>query len=132
VENAYAFQNHMVKAQIQNKDGHFVVANTENFMAAAGTADWSVPGFAADLIMTSGPNAWPIVSPTFIIVPKNPTDAARAQNVLKFFDWAYRAGGQLARDLEYIPLPTAVQDQVRAAWTRDVKGPNGQALWPVG
>lgn len=128
VENAYAVQNKLVSTQLRNRAGNFVQPTPESFAAAALSADWNAPGFAANLIDTDGAQAWPIVSPTFIIIPRNPTDTVRATNVQRFFDWAFREGGKLAHDLEYLPIPTNVQDAVRAAWARDVRGPNGQPI----
>jgi phosphate transport system substrate-binding protein len=128
VENAYAVQNKLVSTQLRNRAGNFVMPTPETFHAAASAADWNVPNFAANLIDTAGPNAWPIVSPTFIMVARNPTDAQRSALVMRFFDWAYRQGGQMAEQLEYIPLPGEVQEAVRAAWARDVRGPNGQPI----
>ncbi|MBB5689145.1 phosphate ABC transporter substrate-binding protein PstS [Roseomonas alkaliterrae] len=118
VENAYAITNRLVTTQIQNKDGNFVKPEHESFMAAASAADWSVPGFAANVINTAGPKSWPIVAPTFILLPTNPTDATRSANVRRFFDWAFANGDALAQELEYIPLPQATKDAVRAAWSR--------------
>lgn len=118
VENAYAITNRLVTTQIQNRDGNFVKPEHATFMAAAGAADWSVPGFAANVVNTAGANSWPIVAPTFILLPTNPADAARSANVRRFFDWAFREGDTLAQELEYIPLPQATKDAVRAAWNR--------------
>jgi len=128
VENAYATQNKLVSTQIRNKSGAFVQPTEEAFLAAAQNADWSAPDFAANLIDTQGATSWPIVSPTFIIVPKNPTDADKARNVMRFFDWAYKNGDQLAKDLEYIPLPNTVKEAVRAAWAANIMV-NGQPVW---
>jgi phosphate transport system substrate-binding protein len=58
------------------------------------------------------------VAPTFILLPTNPTDAARSANVRRFFDWAFKEGDRLAQELEYIPLTAATKDAVRAAWNR--------------
>lgn len=116
VENAYAITNRLVTTQLRNKDGNFVKPEHETFMAAAGAADWSVPGFAANVINTPGEKSWPIVAPTFILLPTNPTDATRNANVRRFFDWAFRDGDRLAQELEYIPLPQATKDAVRTAW----------------
>lgn len=118
VENAYASRNNLVTTQLKNKDGNFVKPTMENFLAAASNADWSVPGFAANIIDQAGATSWPIVSPTFILLPTDPQDAARSANVRKFFDWAYKNGDALARELEYIPLPEATKTAIRAAWTR--------------
>jgi phosphate transport system substrate-binding protein len=130
VENAYASQNHLVTTQIRNKAGQFVSPTAETFLAAASAADWTVPDFAANLVDMAGAQSWPIVSPTFILLPKNPQDAARAQNVMKFFDWSFSNGSAIAKELEYIPLPTAVQNAVRAAWAKDVTV-DGKPVWPA-
>jgi phosphate transport system substrate-binding protein len=46
VEYAYALQNKMTAAAVQNRDGEYVQANAEAFKAAAANADWSkAPGF---------------------------------------------------------------------------------------
>ena len=98
------------------------------FTAAANAGDWkNAPNFAVSLIDTAGAEAWPIVSATFILLPKDPKDPARSANVIKFFDWAYKNGGDIAKNLEYIALPAAVQDAVRAAWRAEIKGPDGAA-----
>jgi phosphate transport system substrate-binding protein len=132
-ENAYATVNRLVTTQLRNKAGNFVKPEMPNFIAAAEQANWNVPGFAADMINLDGATTWPIVSPTFILLPVNPVAerVAASRNALRFFDWAYRNGADAARRLEYIPLPAAVQEAVRAAWPQ-VKAPGGQSLWPVG
>jgi phosphate transport system substrate-binding protein len=131
VEYAYAHTNRLTTAQLRNKAGNFVKPTMASFQAAAGNADWSVPNFAASLIDTDGAESWPIVSPTFILLPTNPQDAARSANVMRFFDWAYREGKQLATELEYVPLPDQVAEAVRKSWADSVKGPNGQPAWPA-
>jgi phosphate transport system substrate-binding protein len=128
VENAYAITNRLVTTQLRNKDGNFVRPTHEAFIAAAASADWNVPGFAASLIDQAGAGTWPIVSPTFILLPTNPTDADRSRNVMRFFDWAFRNGAAAAQELEYIPLPGQVHDAIRAAWRDQVKV-NGQPVW---
>ena len=122
VENAYAITNRLVTTQIRNKAGNFVKPSHETFLAAASSADWNVPGFAANIIDTAGANSWPIVSPTFILLPTNPQDAARSANVRRFFDWAFANGDALARELEYIPLPEATKTAIRAAWRTQFGG----------
>jgi phosphate transport system substrate-binding protein len=129
VENAYATQNSLTTTQLRNKAGQLVSPTMEAFSAAASSADWSTPGFAASLIDQQGATSWPIVSPTFILLPTNPQDAARSTAVMRFFDWAYANGGAAARELEYIPLPETVQAAVRAAWGQIRV--NGQPVWPA-
>ncbi len=122
VENAYATQNKLTTTQLRNKAGQFVAPTLAAFQAAAANGDWAgAQNYAVNLIDTQGATSWPIVSATFILVPTDPKDAGRAAAVMKFFDWAYSNGAKIASDLEYIPLPKAVQDSVRAAWQGGVK-----------
>lgn len=129
VESAFASQNHLTTTQLRNKAGKFVKPSIAAFQAAAANADWSVADFAANLIDTHGDTSWPIVTPTFILLPKNPADAARSLNVMKFFDWAFNQGDALASGLDYVPLPAAVKGRIRAAWQAEVKDGSGNAIW---
>lgn len=130
VENAYATQNKLITVQLQNKDGKFVKPTEAAFADAAANGDWAgAKNFAVNLINQPGATSWPIVSATFILLPKDPKDAARSANVVKFFDWAYKSGAPIATKLEYIPLPAKVQDAVRSAWHSVVKGADGKPVY---
>jgi len=129
VEYAYAKQNGIPFAQLQNKSGKFVSPDTKAFQAAAANADWSAaPGFGISLTSQPGDEAWPITAPTFILVPKNPEKPEQVAEVLKFFDWAFSKGDQMAADLDYVALPAKVKELVRASWKNDVKDKTGQSL----
>ena len=130
-ENAYATVNRLITTQLRNKAGNFIVPAMPAFEAAATVADWTRPGFAADLVDLSGPTVWPIVTPTFILLPTNPVAdrVEGSRNTMRFFDWAFRSGADAARRLEYIPLPDAVHNAVRAAWAREVRTPAGGTIW---
>jgi phosphate transport system substrate-binding protein len=116
VESAYAILNKLTTAQLQNHDGEFVKPALENFVAAATGADWhgSVDE-AVDINDQPGKLSWPIVTATYVLLPRD-GDAAQRAAVLKFFGWALDHGDSSARGLEYIPLPDKVKDDVRAAW----------------
>lgn len=130
VEYAYAAQNNLTTAMLRNHSGHFVSPTSETFDAAAGNGDWGgVPNFAVSLVDTNGETSWPIVSTTFILLPKDPKSPDRAALVMKFFDWAYKNGGEAASSLHYIMLPAAVQDAVRGKWRTEIKGPDGKPLY---
>jgi len=122
VENAYASQNKLTTVQLQNKDGKFVTPTLASFSAAASNGDWkNAKNFAVNLIDQPGAASWPIVSATFIELPKDPADKTRAANVAKFFTWAYKSGDAIASGLEYIPLPAAVKDAALKAWAAEIK-----------
>jgi len=72
VEYAYALQNKMTYALLQNREGHFVAPTSEAFQAAAANADWShAPGFYMVLTDQPGNDSWPITGATFILVYKS-------------------------------------------------------------
>ena len=130
VESAYATQNQLTTTQLRNRAGNFVTPEMASFRAAASSAEWaSAQNFAVELIDTSGAQAWPILSPTFILLPTNPAEAEKSRGVMQFFDWAFKSGGEAASALQYIPLPDEVAQRVRQAWAREVKGPDGKAVW---
>jgi len=130
VEYAYALQNKMTFAQMQNHAGHFVKPNTESFQAAAAGADWKgTPGFNVMLTDQAGAKSWPITGATFILVYKKQDKAETAKEVLKFFDWAYHHGDKMATDLDYVPMPDSVAKLVENTWKNEIKDSSGKAVW---
>ncbi len=129
VEYAYAKQNGMTYALLQNKAGKFVPPNAANFAAAAAGANWAkAPGFYLLLLDQAAPDAWPITGATFILVHTKQADAARGKQVLSFFDWAYKNGDAAAGSLDYVTLPPAVKDLVRKSWGK-ITGPDGKPVY---
>jgi phosphate transport system substrate-binding protein len=130
VEYAFALQNRMTHAAMQNKAGAFVQPTEAAFAAAAARADWAhAPGYYLILVDQPGAASWPIAGATFILMHKQQASAAKGQEVLKFFDWAYGRGDALASQLDYVPLPAAVKNQIRATWSAQIKGPNNAPVY---
>jgi len=130
VEYAYAMQNKMTYTDLVNKEGKRVAPTAEAFSAAAANADWhGTPGYGVILANQAGEKTWPMTAATFILVYKKPADAAATAEALKFFDWAYKNGSQMASDLAYIPMPEAVVKDVEARWASEVVGPDGKPLF---
>jgi phosphate transport system substrate-binding protein len=132
VEYAYAKQNSLAYANLQNRDGAFVAPTAGAFAAAAAGADWTrAPGNYLLLVDQPGAQSWPITGATFILLHRQQPDAAKGKAVLGFFDWAYKNGDAAAGQLDYVPLPPAVKDLVRKQWA-DIKGPDGQPVYAGG
>ena len=114
VEYAYVKKNNMNFLQLQNADGKFVSPDDLTFAAAAAGADWfSVPGMGISMVNAKGATSWPISTASFILMYKEPGDKAASQEVIKFFDWAFKNGKQMASELDYVPLPDALTTQIR-------------------
>ena len=75
-----------------------------------------------------GKGAWPVTGASYILVHKTQA-AAKGQQVLKFFDWAYKNGAPAAADLDYVPMPVEVTKLVQEAWRANLKDASGKALW---
>jgi phosphate transport system substrate-binding protein len=130
VEWAYAKRNRMTHTQLKNHDGQFLQPDDDAFKAAAANADWAkAPGFAVVLTDQPGKAAWPITGASYILMHKMQADGARGKEVLKFFDWAYKNGGQAATELDYVPMPANVTKLVQDSWKANAKDASGKAIW---
>jgi len=131
VEYAYAKQNKLTYANMINKDGKAVSPDIKSFQAAAANADWAnSEDFFVILTEQPGAASWPIAGATFILVYKEPQDAAATGEALKFFDWAYKSGDKMAEDLDYVPMPDAVVDLIHKEWAT-VKGTDGKPIFAM-
>jgi len=122
VELAYALQNKMAYAAVQNSAGKFIQPSKEAFQAAAASADWkNAKDFFLVITNAPGENSWPIAATNFILVYKQPKDAARTKAALDFFKWAYADGGKQAEELDYVPLPKDLTTQIEAYWKSEIR-----------
>jgi len=129
VEYAYALQNKMVHSKLINHEGVALEPSSKVFQAAAANADWkSAAGFYLILTDQPGQESWPITGATFILMHKQQAQPERAKEVIKFFDWGYKNGGQLAESLDYIPMPQNAVALFEASW-QQIKGADGKPVW---
>jgi len=130
VEYAYAKQNTLTYALMQNKAGAFVAPTAANFAAAAAGADWAkAPGFYLLLLDQPGKTSWPITGATFILMHKKQSNPATGAEVLKFFDWAYKSGDPAAQGLDYLPMPASVKTLIRKTWATQITSAEGKAVY---
>jgi len=122
VEFAYALQNKLAHVKLKNKAGKYVAPTFDAFEAAAAGADWkSAPGFYVVLTNQPGEKSWPITGATFILIQKDQKDDALANQMLKYFEWCYKHGNDMAKELHYVPMPDPVVSVVKDAWKDNIK-----------
>lgn len=132
VEYAFAKQTNMAYADLINKAGKAVAPNADSFQAAAANADWAhAPGYHLILTDQAGEKSWPVTGASFILLYATPPDPAATAEALKFFDWAYKNGAKMAVELDYVPLPQGLINQVRTTWRADIKGAPSLARSPA-
>lgn len=130
VEYAYAKQNHLAWASLQNKAGYFVQPSSASFMAAASNAKWeSAPGMGVILTNEEGNESWPVTAASFILLHKNADKPNSTKAVFDFFNWAFKEGKQAASELDYVPLPDEVVTQIQEQWKLTVKSTDGKTIW---
>jgi phosphate transport system substrate-binding protein len=127
VEYAYAKQNHLAYTKLVNKAGQTVEPTVESFRAGAASADWvgaAKNDYYVLFLDSPGAQAWPISATTFVLVYKNPPDQKATAEALKFFQWGFEKGDQLALSLDYVPLPDNAVKSIEASW----KGIQGSGM----
>ena len=131
VEYAYAKETGLVTTMLKNADGEWVEPSLETFGEAAAQADWAgAEEFYLVLVDQPGPTTWPITGASFIMVQREQADAARAQAMLQFFDWAFREGAGTAEGLDYVPIPASVYELIQSKWSENLMSA-GSPVWPL-
>jgi len=111
VELIYAIQNKMPYADVKNASGKFVKASLDSITAAMATAQ--IPeDFRFSITNAPGDNAYPICGATWLLVYEQQKDAMKGKKLVEFLKWAQKDGEKMAKDLDYAPLPEALQARV--------------------
>ncbi len=115
VELAYARQNRLPVAHLQNAAGTFVEPTIESITAAADGAMAQLgkdSDYRVSIVNGAGPNAYPISSFTWLLVYTTQSDAVKGRKLVDFLRWMYSTGQQSAASLDYAPLPAALATQL--------------------
>jgi phosphate transport system substrate-binding protein len=114
VEYGYAKNNNLKFAALENKDGKFVVPNDQSAsktLEAVKLPD-NLRAFITD---PEGAEAYPIVTYTWMLVPKKVSDPEKAKAIEAMVEYGLTDGQKITGELGYVPLPKAVVEKVAAA-----------------
>jgi phosphate transport system substrate-binding protein len=115
VEYYFAREHKLSDVSLYNRSGFYVRAGGVSFAAAAAAAHWGNLSSQEQLSPDSpGMQSWPVTGASFILVSRRPSELARTQAVLRFFDWSFHGGESRLRDLGYAPLPQPALDEFAA------------------
>lgn len=115
VELAYAKQNNLAFATIQNAAGKFVEPSVAGATAAAAGVAAKLPpttDYRLSIVNAAGADAYPISSFTWILVYQHQSDAVKAKKVVDFLHWALTDGESEAPALYYAPIPASMAMQL--------------------
>ncbi len=110
VELAYAIQNHLQYAQIQNKAGQWTNPSLESVTEAAEGALKSIPSDLRASITDPDKGGYPISGMTWLLVYTQQKDSQKGKALVQFLKWAIKDGQSYCKDLYYAPLPRKVVD----------------------
>ena len=121
VELAYALQSGMTYAFVQNGDGAtFVEPSLESIASAAAGASTKLPKAHEDwsqvsIVNSPGKKSYPISSFSYLLVYEDlsklsNTDKDKAKTLVHLIHWMITDGQKSAPSLQYVPLPTEVQE----------------------
>jgi phosphate transport system substrate-binding protein len=108
VELAYVVQTGMKQAALKNAAGKFVQASTAGATAAAAT-NTSVSPTNFSITNANCDACYPIAAFSWVMLYTSYSDASKGKAVVNMFKWLVTDGQTDGTDLQYAPLPSAVQ-----------------------
>jgi phosphate transport system substrate-binding protein len=130
VELGYALINKMPFATLRNQSGNFVVASLESVTAAAAGAMKDMgpnTDFRVSITNSSGAQAYPAASFTWLLIHKTYDDSAKARALVQFVWWAENDGQAKAPEVGYAPLPKELRPWIQTRLKSITAG--GRAVW---
>jgi len=109
VELIYAIQNKMSYGKVRNSAGKFVKADLMSVTAAAAGASKQMPeDFRVSITDSTGPDAYPISSFTWLLIPSKIEDPMKKKALTDFLEWMLTDGQSMVEALSYAKLPAEV------------------------
>lgn len=116
IELAYAKQNRLAYASVQNAAGSFVLPSIESVTAAAASALPKLgptTDYRVSIVNPPGGQVYPISSFTWLLVYQIHPDPAKGRTIADFLRWAYTKGQAAAAPLDYAPLPGELSNRLQ-------------------
>ena len=118
IDVAYAIQNQIPFADVQNKSGNFITPSLASIAAAANLPSYP-PDLRFNLVNTAAAQGYPIAGTTWIIVYKDLSKVMKSQDranaLVDFIWWAIHDGQADSAPLDYGALPANLVAQDEAA-----------------
>jgi phosphate transport system substrate-binding protein len=113
VDFSDAVESKLTFAAVKNKDGKFIQPSIDAAAAAVAGAEVK-DDLTYDPLDASGADAYPITSPTYLLIKTKYDDATKARLVTEFVRYVLTDGQALAKDVNFAPLPAGVQQKALA------------------
>jgi phosphate transport system substrate-binding protein len=113
VDFSDANASNLTFAAVKNSSGKFIVPNLASAQAAVNGAVVQ-PNLTYDPLNATGKAAYPITSPTYVLVYKNQATHAKGAAMVGFLNYIYGDGQKLAASVDYARLPAKLLKQAKA------------------
>jgi phosphate transport system substrate-binding protein len=113
VELIYAVQNKIPYGAVKNAAGNWTKGSLEGATAAAGSVKNMPADFRVSITNAPGPDAYPISSFTWLLIPTQAKDPERGKILVDFLNWMLNDGEKMTKELDYAPLPENVAAKVK-------------------
>jgi phosphate transport system substrate-binding protein len=113
VSSDYIVRESLAAVSLRNKRGEWTAPSTAAYRAASISSGLFRNNLeAAPLIDTDGDGVWPIVTATYVVVPRSPASLERAGRVLNFFYRSFLLGDKSVAGTGFAPLPVLTQARI--------------------
>jgi phosphate transport system substrate-binding protein len=128
ISSDYVVRDNLVPASLRNRRGDWVAPTLEAYRATIKAGGLFKDGLSATpLINLDGPGVWPIVTATYVIVPRAPASLERAGRTLNFFYSAFLLGDEAVAGSGFAPLPVAIQARIVGMLSK-FQTPDGRSI----
>ncbi len=117
LDYAFAANNDIGMAALENRTGRFVLPDHESALASLGAAAMP-PDFRLFITDPDGPDSYPVVTYTWLLPLRRYKDPLKAKAMEIFIEYGLNQGQDVAPALGYAPLPQSVREQVAIAADR--------------
>jgi len=113
VELAYALENNLTYATVQNQSGNFIEPSVDSTSQAANGV--KIPDdFRVSIVNSSNPQAYPICGFSWMLIYKDMSDdSVKGKAIVNFAKWAVTEGQKYSAQLNYAPLPSDLVDKIQ-------------------
>jgi phosphate transport system substrate-binding protein len=113
VSSDYIVREGLGAVSLRNKRGEWIAPSTAAYRAAIVSGGLFKNSLeAAPLIDTDGEGVWPIVTATYVVVPRSPASLERAKRALNFFYRSFLLGDKAVAGTGFAPLPIFTQARI--------------------
>jgi phosphate transport system substrate-binding protein len=112
VELIYAIKNHLAYGKVKNAAGEFVKADLKTVSEAAAAMKATAASSQVSITDAPGKGVYPISTFTWLLIPEQLKDSAKAAALKNFVKWATTKGQDEVESLDYARLPSVVAMQV--------------------